>query len=71
MSGVIVATDELVGIKENVDVVETERELIVVENDMLKAKLSAMYTELEILKKELAHKEELLALHNYYKTHIE
>lgn len=68
---VIVATDELVGIKENVDVVEAERDLIVVENDMLKAKNAALTTEVELLRKELAHKEELLALHNYYKTHIE
>lgn len=68
---VIVATDELVEIKENVDVVEAERDLIVVENDMLKAKNAALTTEVELLRKELAHKEELLALHNYYKTHIE
>jgi transcriptional regulator with XRE-family HTH domain len=68
---VIVATDDLVEIKENVDVVEAERDLILVENDMLKSKVSALTTELELLKKELVHKEELLALHNYYKIHIE
>jgi transcriptional regulator with XRE-family HTH domain len=68
---VIVATDELVEIKENVDVVEAERDLILVENDMLKTKVAALTTELELLKKELAHKEEIIALHNYYKTHIE
>jgi hypothetical protein len=45
--------------------------LISVENDMLKAKVAALTTEIELLKKELEHKNELLALHNYYKTHIE
>jgi transcriptional regulator with XRE-family HTH domain len=68
---VIVATDELVGIKESVDMVEAERDLTLVENDMLKTKVAALTTELELLKKELSHKEELLALHNYYKTHFE
>ena len=28
-------------------------------------------TELELLKKELQHKEELLAVHNFYRTHLE
>ena len=68
---VVVATDELVGIKEAVDVVEAERDLIVVENEMLKTKITALNTELELLKKELAHKEELLAVHNFYRTHLE
>lgn len=67
----IIATDTLVEIKENADIVEAERDLVATENDMLKAKVSALTTELELLKKELAHKEELLALHNYYKIHIE
>jgi transcriptional regulator with XRE-family HTH domain len=63
---VIVATDDLVVIKESVDVVEAERELIQVENEMLKTKVSAMATEIELLKKDLQHKDELLAVHNYY-----
>jgi transcriptional regulator with XRE-family HTH domain len=63
---VIVATDDLVEIKESVDVVEAERDLTLVENEMLKTKVAAMTTEIELLKKELQHKEELLALHNYY-----
>jgi hypothetical protein len=29
-----------------------------------------MATEIELLKKELQHKEEIIALHNYYKTLI-
>lgn len=63
---VVVATDELVEIKESVDVVEAERDLTLVENEMLKAKNAAMATEIELLKKELQHKDEIIALHNYY-----
>ena len=63
---VIIATEELVEIKENIDVVAAEHDRILVENEMLKAKNTALTMELELLKKELQHKEELLALHNYY-----
>ena len=67
---VVVATDDLVEIKECVEVVEAERDLTLVENEMLKAKNAALTTENELLKKEIQHKDELLALHNYYKSVI-
>lgn len=67
---VVVATDDLVEIKECVDVVEAERDLTLAENEMLKAKNAALTTENELLKKEIQHKDELLALHNYYKSVI-
>ena len=70
-TNVVVATEKLVEIQEVAEVVEAERDIIAVENDMLKTKNTALTTENELLKKELAHKEELLALHNYYKTHID
>lgn len=63
---VIVASPKLVEIKETVDVVEAERDLIIVENEMLKAKVAAMTTEIELLKKEIQHKDEIIAIHNYY-----
>ena len=67
----VLAPQSIVEVKENADVVEAQLDLIVVENDMLKTKNAALTTEIELLKKELQHKEELLALHNYYKTHME
>ena len=63
---VVVATESLVEIKENAIVVEAERDLILVENEMLKTKVTAQTTEIELLKKELQHKEELLAVYNYF-----
>ena len=68
---VVVATESLIEVKENANVVEAERDLILVENEMLKTKVGALTTENELLNRELAHRDELLALHNYYKTHIE
>ena len=70
-TNVVVATEKLVEIKEVAEVVEAERDVVTIKNDMLEAKVTAMTMEIELLKKELQHKEELLALHNYYKTHIE
>jgi transcriptional regulator with XRE-family HTH domain len=67
---VVVAADELVEIKDSVGVVEAERDLTIVENEMLKAKNAALVTENELLKKEIQYKDELLALHNYYKSVI-
>ena len=69
-TGVIVATDKLVEIKDSVSVVEAERDLLKVENEMLKTKNAALTNEIELLKKEIQHKDELLALHNYYKSVI-
>lgn len=67
----VVATESLVEVQESVSVIEAERNVIAVENEMLKAKVAALTAENEILTKELKHKEELLALHNYYKIQIE
>jgi transcriptional regulator with XRE-family HTH domain len=67
----VLATETVVELKESVDATVAERDLIAVENEMLKNKNAALTTENELLKKELAHKEELLALHNYYRTHLE
>ncbi len=70
-SKAVVATESLVELKENVDVAEAQLDLIAVENEILKTKNTALSTEIELLKNELAHKDELLALHKYYQTYIE
>ena len=67
----VVATESLVVVQESANAMEAERNLIAVENEMLKAKVAALTTENEILSRELQHKEELLALHKFYQTHIE
>lgn len=63
---VVVATEKLVEVKESADVIGAERDLLQAENDMLKAKVSAYEMEIELLKKELQHKDELLAVFNYF-----
>ena len=67
----VLSTDNIVDVKETAELAEAERNLMAAENEMLKAKNSALATEIELLKKEIIHKDELLALHSYYKAHIE
>ncbi len=63
---VVVGEKNLVTLQENVDVATAERDLIAAENTILKDKVAALTAEIEMLKMQLNHKEELLALHNYY-----
>lgn len=70
---VVVATESLVEVKENLaevqesaNVIEAERDLIAIENAMLKEKVLALTNENDMLKMQLLHKDEIIALHNYY-----
>ena len=74
---VVVACETLVEVKETLEevkgtanVMEAERDLIKLENERLKIENANMATELKLLKNELQHKEELLALHNFYSKFI-
>ncbi len=65
-TSVVVASESLVEIKETAEVVEAENSVVSAKNDMLETKVAALTMEVELLKKELQHKEEIIALHNYY-----
>lgn len=61
-----VAPPDIIEAKKNVGIVEAERDLTLAENEMLKTKNAALTAENELLKKELQHKDELLAVFNYF-----
>ena len=65
-TNVVVATETLAEVKENAEVVEAERNLVLAELEMLRAKTSAQETEILLLKEQLKHKDEILALINYF-----
>ena len=48
------------------DLILAERDLILAENAALKAQVAALTSENELLRLKLAHKEEIIAIHNYY-----
>jgi transcriptional regulator with XRE-family HTH domain len=63
---VVVATESLVEVKENAEVVEAERDLVLAELEMLRSKTAAQEIEIQLLKERIQHKEELLAVYNYF-----
>ena len=62
----VLSTESIVEVKSNADVVEAERDLILAELEMLRAKTSAQETEILLLKEKIQHKDELLAVYNYF-----
>ena len=54
----------------NISKQQDEIDRLNAKNNLLEAQVSSMITELEVLKKEVQHKEELLALHNLYQNYI-
>ena len=65
-SKAVVGSKTLATIQEELDKATAELMLVKAENTVLNDKAKALETENELLKLKLAHKEELLALHNYY-----
>lgn len=63
---VVVGEASLIELKENVDVATAERDLVTAENAILKDKVATLTAENDLLKMQLKHKEEIIALHNYY-----
>ena len=62
----VLSTESLVTVKENAEVVEAERDLILAELEMLRAKTTAQEAEIMLLKERLQHKDEILSLINYF-----
>lgn len=62
----VVGNESLAELQKQLDFVSAEKELALAENAILKDKVTALTAENELLKMKLMHKEELLAVHNYY-----
>jgi predicted transcriptional regulator len=62
----VISTDSIVDVKEAAVVAEAERDLMAAENAILKDKVAALTAENDMLKMQLKHKEEIIAIHNYY-----
>ena len=67
---IVEVKETLEEVKETANVMEAERNLIKVENERLKIENANMATELQLLKMELQHKDELLELHKFYRKLI-
>lgn len=63
---VVLGTQNLATLQSNVETITAERDLIIAENKILQNKVATLTAENEMLKMQLMHKEEIIALHNYY-----
>lgn len=65
-SDAVIATQDLVTLQAEVDRLNGEMSLTNAENAVLKDKVAVLTAENDILRLKLEHKEEIIALHNYY-----
>ena len=64
------ASSDQITLKNEVDRLNAENGILVAENSMLKDKVGVLSTEIDLLRTKLEHKEEIIALHNYYNSII-
>lgn len=69
-SKTIVGGQDLITAQAEVDRLSAEVSMLTAENTILKDKVSTLTAEGDLLRLKLEHKEEIIALHNYYKTVI-
>lgn len=62
----VLVPQKIAEIKETAQAVEAEKEIAAAENAILQDQVKALTAEVELLKLKLQHKDELLALHNFY-----
>lgn len=65
-TNLVLGDKDLATLQSDLDIAKAENDILVAENTMLKDKLARLTAEIDILKKELEHKEEIINLHNYY-----
>jgi predicted nuclease with TOPRIM domain len=62
----VVGTSDLSTLQAEVDRLQKELELLTTENVILEGKVATLSAENDLLRLKLEHKEEIIALHNYY-----
>lgn len=68
-TGLVIGTANLKELQAELDDTKNQLELVRIACDVKEAENTALLAEISLLKKELQHKEELLAVHNYYIRH--
>lgn len=64
------ASNDIITLQNEVERLKAEVGILSAESTMLKDKVAVLTTENDLLKMQLAHKEEVIALHNYYNSLI-
>lgn len=62
----VVGRQNLKTAQDELEVIKAEKDVLIAENAVLKEVNTALTAEIEILKIQIKHKEEIISLHNYY-----
>ena len=65
-TNLVLGNKDLATLQADLDMVNAEKDILVSENTILKDKISTLTAEIDLLKRDLEHKEEIINLHNYY-----
>ena len=63
---VVVGTEKLATLQENMETATAELNMLKAEASMLRDRVNSLTAENDLLRMKLEHKEEIIALHNYY-----
>ena len=64
------ASKDTIELQNDIDRLKAENAMLAAENALLKDKVCVLTTENDLLRMKLEHKEEIISLHNYYKSVI-
>ena len=67
-SKIVVGNQNLAALQSEVETLTAENSMLAAENVILKDKNVSLSAENDLLRMKLEHKEEIISLHNYYKT---
>ena len=62
---VVVGNEKMVELQATIDILNAEKDILVSENNLLNDKVVTLTAEIDLLKRELEHKEEIINLHNF------
>ena len=68
-TGLVIGTANLKTLQEELEDTKAQLDLVRIACDVKESENAALIAEINLLKRELQHKEELLAVHNYYIKH--
>lgn len=65
-TNLVLGNKDLATLQADLDIVNAEKDILVSEITILKDKIATLTAENELLKKDLAHKDEIINIHNFY-----
>lgn len=65
-SKAVIGTENLATLQDKVEIKSAETDMLIAKNKILQDKVAALSAEVDLLKMQLAHKDEIISIHNYY-----